>query len=115
MTAWLRGSARSGFTQRTDLCKIGLTMRQPALGAHEWLIEPKEDKKEDKKEGKKHKGATMTHKELLMIAETMLTTSAAVAMPSLLLPNPGVTMGSVNLKNPQVRAAGLPISLGHPS
>lgn len=35
--------------------KIGLTMRQPALGAYEWLIEPKDDKKdkEKKKEDKK--------------------------------------------------------------
>lgn len=33
--------------------KIGLTMRQPALGAHEWLKEPKDEKKEDKKEYKK--------------------------------------------------------------
>jgi DNA-directed RNA polymerase subunit E' len=29
--------------------KIGLTMRQPALGAHEWLVEPKDDKKGEKK------------------------------------------------------------------
>jgi len=43
--------------------KIGLTMRQPALGAHEWLKEPEpEDKKKEvekreskKKEGKKRK------------------------------------------------------------
>lgn len=37
--------------------KIGLTMRQPALGAHEWLKEPiSEDvKKETKKVGKKRK------------------------------------------------------------
>lgn len=39
--------------------KIGLTMRQPALGAHEWIKEPaeepkkKEEKKEEKKKGKK--------------------------------------------------------------
>lgn len=26
--------------------KIGLTMRQPALGAQEWLLEPKQDRKE---------------------------------------------------------------------
>lgn len=36
--------------------KIGLTMRQPALGAHEWLKEPKEEKKEDKKKEDKKKG-----------------------------------------------------------
>ena len=41
--------------------KIGLTMRQPALGAHEWLKEPvkeevKESKKEDDKDKKKQKG-----------------------------------------------------------
>ena len=40
--------------------KIGLTMRQPALGAHEWLKEPKkeeEGKKEEKdKKKKKRKG-----------------------------------------------------------
>ena len=39
--------------------KIGLTMRQPALGAHDWIYEPKEDKdvkkKEEKKEEKKKK------------------------------------------------------------
>jgi len=35
--------------------KIGLTMRQPALGAHEWLIEPDEEKKDDKKKDKKKK------------------------------------------------------------
>lgn len=34
--------------------KIGLTMRQPTLGAHEWLKEP--DEEEKKKEGKKGKG-----------------------------------------------------------
>ena len=33
--------------------KIGLTMRQPSLGAHEWLKEPKEEKKKDKKKDKK--------------------------------------------------------------
>jgi DNA-directed RNA polymerase subunit E' len=41
--------------------KIGLTMRQPALGAHEWLKEPvkeevKEAKKEEDKGKKKQKG-----------------------------------------------------------
>ena len=36
--------------------KIGLTMRQPALGAHEWLKEPKDEKKDDKKKDKKKKG-----------------------------------------------------------
>jgi len=37
--------------------KIGLTMRQPALGAHEWLKEePKEEKKETKKKKEKKKG-----------------------------------------------------------
>ena len=41
--------------------KIGLTMRQPALGAHEWLKEPvkeevKETKKEENKDKKKQKG-----------------------------------------------------------
>ena len=37
--------------------KIGLTMRQPALGAHEWLKEePKEEKKETKKKKGKKKG-----------------------------------------------------------
>jgi DNA-directed RNA polymerase subunit E' len=35
--------------------KIGLTMRQPALGAHEWLKEPVEEKKEPKKKKKKKK------------------------------------------------------------
>jgi DNA-directed RNA polymerase subunit E' len=34
--------------------KIGLTMRQPGLGSHEWLTEP-EEKEEKKKEGKKEK------------------------------------------------------------
>jgi len=29
--------------------KIGLTMRQPALGTHEWLIEPKDEKLGEKK------------------------------------------------------------------
>jgi DNA-directed RNA polymerase subunit E' len=36
--------------------KIGLTMRQPALGAHEWLKEPKDEKKDEKKKDKKKKG-----------------------------------------------------------
>jgi DNA-directed RNA polymerase subunit E' len=41
--------------------KIGLTMRQPALGAHDWLKEPikeetKEAKKEEVKDTKKQKG-----------------------------------------------------------
>jgi len=37
--------------------KIGLTMRQPALGAHEWLKEePAEEKKETKKKKGKKKG-----------------------------------------------------------
>ena len=37
--------------------KIGLTMRQPALGAHEWLKEePAEEKKETKKKKEKKKG-----------------------------------------------------------
>lgn len=36
--------------------KIGLTMRQPALGTHEWLTEPKDDKRgEKKREEKKEK------------------------------------------------------------
>ena len=35
--------------------KIGLTMRQPALGAYEWLNEPEEEKKEQKGNGKKSK------------------------------------------------------------
>ncbi len=29
--------------------KIGLTMRQPALGTHEWLTEPKDEKRPEKK------------------------------------------------------------------
>jgi DNA-directed RNA polymerase subunit E' len=33
--------------------KIGLTMRQPALGTHEWLTEPKDAKRETKKEERK--------------------------------------------------------------
>ena len=35
--------------------KIGLTMRQPALGAHEWLKEPKDEKKDDKTKDKQKK------------------------------------------------------------
>jgi len=35
--------------------KIGLTMRQPSLGAHEWLKEPEEEKKDDKAKDKKKK------------------------------------------------------------
>jgi DNA-directed RNA polymerase subunit E' len=35
--------------------KIGLTMRQPALGAHEWLRAPVEEIKEKKKEKRKAK------------------------------------------------------------
>jgi len=37
--------------------KIGLTMRQPALGSHEWIYAPSEEekKKEEKKEKKKKK------------------------------------------------------------
>ena len=35
--------------------KIGLTMRQPALGTHEWLAEPKEEKRGEKKMGKPQK------------------------------------------------------------
>jgi len=37
--------------------KIGLTMRQPALGAHHWIYEPEEDKKEKSKKDKKKKKA----------------------------------------------------------
>ncbi len=33
--------------------KIGLTMRQPALGAHEWLKQPDEEKKQGKGKSKK--------------------------------------------------------------
>jgi DNA-directed RNA polymerase subunit E' len=29
--------------------KIGLTMRQPALGTHEWLLEPKDEKRSERK------------------------------------------------------------------
>ena len=38
--------------------KIGLTMRQPGLGSHEWLTEEKkpDDKKEEKRKDKKKKG-----------------------------------------------------------
>jgi len=41
--------------------KIGLTMRQPNLGAHEWLKEPKKEEEgkeeaKDKKKKKKRKG-----------------------------------------------------------
>ena len=35
--------------------KIGLTMRQPALGTHEWLTEPKDEKLEKKREDRKGK------------------------------------------------------------
>lgn len=35
--------------------KIGLTMRQPSLGAHEWLHEPKDEEKKEKKKEKKKK------------------------------------------------------------
>lgn len=36
--------------------KIGLTMRQPALGAHDWIYaKPEEEKKEEKKKKKKKK------------------------------------------------------------
>jgi len=35
--------------------KIGLTMRQPALGSHEWIYAPKEDIKVEKKQKKKQK------------------------------------------------------------
>jgi DNA-directed RNA polymerase subunit E' len=35
--------------------KIGLTMRQPALGTHEWLTEPKDEKRENKREDRKGK------------------------------------------------------------
>ncbi|MBN1281087.1 MAG: DNA-directed RNA polymerase [Candidatus Thermoplasmatota archaeon] len=34
--------------------KIGLTMRQPALGAHEWLAEPKDDKRGERKPERRH-------------------------------------------------------------
>jgi DNA-directed RNA polymerase subunit E' len=35
--------------------KIGLTMRQPALGAHEWLYETDDKKKDFRKDGKKRR------------------------------------------------------------
>ena len=35
--------------------KIGLTMRQPALGAHEWIEEDRKKEKEGEKENKKEK------------------------------------------------------------
>jgi DNA-directed RNA polymerase subunit E' len=35
--------------------KIGLTMRQPALGTHEWLTEPKDEKQEKKREERKER------------------------------------------------------------
>jgi DNA-directed RNA polymerase subunit E' len=35
--------------------KIGLTMRQPGLGAHEWLEAPKDEEKKDRKKVKKKK------------------------------------------------------------
>ena len=35
--------------------KIGLTMRQPALGAHDWLNEPEEEEKEQKGKDRKSK------------------------------------------------------------
>ncbi len=35
--------------------KIGLTMRQPSLGSHNWIYESEEEKKEDKKKEKKKK------------------------------------------------------------
>ena len=35
--------------------KIGLTMRQPALGAHEWIEEDRKKEKEGEKESKKEK------------------------------------------------------------
>lgn len=37
--------------------KIGLTMRQPGLGAHEWLREPKEEEKKEKEKKKEEKKA----------------------------------------------------------
>jgi DNA-directed RNA polymerase subunit E' len=33
--------------------KIGLTMRQPALGTHEWLTEPKDEKRDEKRDKKR--------------------------------------------------------------
>ena len=35
--------------------KIGLTMRQPALGVHEWIHEPEEKKEKDKKKSEEKK------------------------------------------------------------
>ena len=35
--------------------KIGLTMRQPALGTHEWLAEPKDEKRGEKRRDEKKK------------------------------------------------------------
>ena len=35
--------------------KIGLTMRQPALGTHEWLNEPKDEKRDKKRDDRKEK------------------------------------------------------------
>jgi DNA-directed RNA polymerase subunit E' len=35
--------------------KIGLTMRQPALGTHEWLVEPKEEKRGERRRDEKKK------------------------------------------------------------
>jgi DNA-directed RNA polymerase subunit E' len=35
--------------------KIGLTMRQPALGTHEWLAEPKEEKRGERRRDEKKK------------------------------------------------------------
>jgi DNA-directed RNA polymerase subunit E' len=35
--------------------KIGLTMRQPALGTYEWLTEPKDEKRDKKRDDRKEK------------------------------------------------------------
>jgi DNA-directed RNA polymerase subunit E' len=35
--------------------KIGLTMRQPALGTYEWLTEPKDEKQDKKRDDRKEK------------------------------------------------------------
>jgi DNA-directed RNA polymerase subunit E' len=35
--------------------KIGLTMRQPALGTHEWLTEPKDEKQDKKRDDRRGK------------------------------------------------------------
>jgi DNA-directed RNA polymerase subunit E' len=35
--------------------KIGLTMRQPALGTHEWLTEPKDEKQDKKRDDRREK------------------------------------------------------------